>query len=176
MNYIAEINGFERWLKTHSLPTLSQLLWYKLVYLSSRAGWPEWMQVDNRRLMVSLQIAKRSPDREQGPACECRAGIDTRKGEKGIPGRYRLISLCGRNTTEYTYNLKVQPEVYSVVQPEVYSVVQSGDIINNKNKQKQQKSSTDVLPEKTDAFSDQITTILELYNSVCGSYPRLVKM
>ena len=66
--------------------------------------------------------------------------------------------------------------IYPVVQPEVYSVVQSGDIINNKNKQKQQKSSTDVLPEKTDAFSYQLATIRELYNSVCGSYPRLVKM
>ena len=176
MNYIAEINGFERWLETHSLPTLSQLLWYKLVYLSSRAGWPEWMQVDNRRLMVSLQIAREASLTESRDRLVNAGLVEYQKGKKGIPGRYRLISLCGRNTTEYTYNLKVQPEVYSVVQPEVYSVVQSGDIINNKNKQKQQKSSTDVLPEKTDAFSDQITTIRELYNSVCGSYPRLVKM
>lgn len=176
LNYIAEINGFERWLETHSLPTLSQLLWYKLVYLSSRAGWPEWMQVDNRRLMVSLQIAREASLTESRDRLVNAGLVEYQKGRKGIPGRYRLISLCGRNTTEYTYNLKVQPEVYPVVQPEVYSVVQSGDIINNKNKQKQQKSSTDVLPEKTDAFSNQLATIRELYNSVCGSYPRLVKM
>lgn len=98
--------------------------------------------------------------------------VEYQKGRKGVPGRYRLISLA----TEYTYNLKVQPEVYPVVQPEVYPVIQSVDIINNKNKQKQQKSNPDGLPEKTDAFSDQIATIRELYNSVCGSYPRLVKM
>ena len=30
--------------------------------------------------------------------------------------------------------------------------------------------------EKPDAFSDQLATIRELYNSVCGSYPRLVKL
>ena len=30
--------------------------------------------------------------------------------------------------------------------------------------------------EKPDAFSDQLATIRELYNFVCGSYPRLVKL
>lgn len=172
MNYIAEINGFERWLETHSLPTLTQLLWYKLLYLSSRAGWPEWTQVDNRRLMVSLQIAREASLTESRDRLVNAGLVEYQKGRKGVPGRYRLISLA----TEYTYNLKVQPEVYPVVQPEVYPVIQSVDIINNKNKQKQQKSNPDGLPEKTDAFSDQIATIRELYNSVCGSYPRLVKM
>ena len=172
MNYIAEINGFERWLETHSLPTLTQLLWYKLLYLSSRAGWPEWTQVDNRRLMVSLQIAREASLTESRDRLVNAGLVEYQKGRKGVPGRYRLISLA----TEYTYNLKVQPEVYPVVQPEVYPVVQSVDIINNKNKQKQQKSNPDGLPEKTDDFSDQLATIRELYNSVCGSYPRLVKM
>lgn len=172
MNYIAEINGFERWLETHSLPTLTQLLWYKLLYLSSRAGWPEWTQVDNRRLMVSLQIAREASLTESRDRLVNAGLVEYQKGRKGVPGRYRLISLA----TEYTYNLKVQPEVYPVVQPEVYPVIQSVDIINNKNKQKQQKSNPDGLPEKTDAFSDQLATIRELYNSVCGSYPRLVKM
>lgn len=164
MNYIAEINGFERWLETHSLPTLTQLLWYKLLYLSSRAGWPEWTQVDNRRLMVSLQIAREASLTESRDRLVNAGLVEYQKGRKGVPGRYRLISLA----TEYTYNLKVQPEVYPVVQ--------SVDIINNKNKQKQQKSNPDGLSEKTDAFSDQLATIRELYNSVCGSYPRLVKM
>lgn len=153
-------------------PPLTQLLWYKLLYLSSRAGWPEWTQVDNRRLMVSLQIAREASLTESRDRLVNAGLVEYQKGRKGVPGRYRLISLA----TEYTYNLKVQPEVYPVVQPEVYPVIQSVDIINNKNKQKQQKSNPDGLPEKTDAFSDQIATIRELYNSVCGSYPRLVKM
>lgn len=174
MNYIAEINGFERWLETHCLPTLSQLLWYKLVYWSSRSGWPEWMQVDNRRLMVSLQIAREASLTESRERLVNAGLVEYRKGRKGVPGSYHLVSFA----TECTYNLKVQSEVQPVYNPVVYTVVQpvvqSVDIINNKNKQ--EKSSTDVLPEKTDAFSDQITTIRELYNSVCGSYPRLVKM
>mgnify|MGYP000140447480 CR=1 FL=1 len=138
MNYIAEINGFERWLETHSLPTLSQLLWYKLVYLSSRAGWPEWMQVDNRRLMVSLQIAREASLTESRDRLVNAAGRIPER-EKRHPGAVSPYLIMRKKHYEYTYNLKVQPEVYPVVQPEVYSVVQSGDIINNKNKQKTTK-------------------------------------
>lgn len=66
-------------------------------------------------------------------------------------------------------------EKKTVVESEVQSVVESVDINKHKTKNNK-KSSTDVLPEKTDAFSDQLATIRELYNSVCGSYPRLGKM
>ena len=179
MNYIAEINGFERWLETHPLPTLAQLLWYKLLYWSSRSGWPEWTQVDNRRLMVSLQIAREASLTESRERLVNAGLIEYQKGRKGIPGRYRMISFLGK-PTEYTYNMQVQNEVQSVVypvcNPVVYSEVQTVGIINNKQKQKQEKSNTDVLPEKNDAFSEQIATIRELYNSICGSYPRQEKL
>ena len=47
----------------------------------------------------------------------------------------------------------------------------------DKEKEKDNKKSiSDEIPEKTDAFSAQFATIRELYNSVCGSYPRLVKL
>ena len=49
-------------------------------------------------------------------------------------------------------------------------------LYKQKEKQNIEKSTSDEVPEKSDAFSDQIATIRELYNSVCGSYPRLVKM
>lgn len=170
MNYIAEINGFERWLETHSLPTLAQLLWYKLLYWSSRSGWPEWTQVDNRRLMVSLQIAREASLTESRERLVNAGLIEYQKGRKGIPGRYRMISFSEK-TSKYTYNTKVQNEaqsvVYPVCNPVVYSEVQNVGIIKNKQKQKQ---------KQRDAFSDEISTIRELYNSVCGSYPRLKKM
>ena len=43
MNYIAEINAFERWLETNHLSAVSQLLWYKLIMLFNRCGWLEWI-------------------------------------------------------------------------------------------------------------------------------------
>ncbi len=147
MNYISEINGFERWLETHQLPTLAQLLWYKIAYWSSRAGWPEWTQVDNRRLMVSLQIAREASLTESRERLVNAGLIEYQKGKKGSPGRYRIISF-GKNVTEYAYNmqvqnrdsnentydLKVQTVTQAVVQPVVYPVVQGVDIIKRKEK------------------------------------------
>ncbi len=149
MNYISEINGFERWLETHQLPTLAQLLWYKLLYLSSRAGWPEWTQVENRRLMVSLQIAREASLTENRERLVNAGLIEYQKGKKGFPGRYRIISF-ERNTTKYAYNLyaqngaeeentykmKVQTVTNSVRNPVVYPVVQTVDIIKDKKKNK----------------------------------------
>ena len=147
LNYISEINGFERWLETHQLPTLAQLLWYKIAYWSSRAGWPEWTQVDNRRLMVSLQIAREASLTESRERLVNAGLIEYQKGKKGSPGRYRIISF-GKNVTEYAYNmqvqnrdsnentydLKVQTVTQAVVQPVVYPVVQGVDIIKRKEK------------------------------------------
>ena len=86
-----------------------------------------------------------------------------------------MISFFEKNTFKSEVQSVVESEVQTVVESEVQSVVESVDINKHKTKNNK-KSSTDVLPEKTDAFSDQLATIRELYNSVCGSYPRLAKM
>ena len=147
MNYIHEINGFERWLETHPLPTTAQLLWYKLLYWSSRTGWQEWTQVDNRRLMVSLQIAREASLTENRDRLVNAGLIVYQRGKKGCPGRYHIVSF-EKNTSEYTYNLNVQNEGQSEVYSEVYSEVQTVDIINNKKKKKQKKSIANAIPEK----------------------------
>ena len=144
MNYIAEINGFERWLETHPLPTLAQLLWYKLLYWSSRSGWPEWTQVDNRRLMVSLQIAREASLTESRDRLVNAGLIEYRKGRKGSPSRYRIISIYA---TECAYNLKVQnggkgnPTECTTEYPTGYTTEYPTEctynlkaLINNKNK------------------------------------------
>ena len=105
-----------------------------------------------------------------------KAGLmEYQKGKKGTPNRYRMISFFEKNTFKSEVQSVVENVVQTVVESEVQSVVESVDINKHKTKNNK-KSSTDVLPEKTDAFSDQLATIRELYNSVCGSYPRLVKM
>ncbi len=149
LNYISEINGFERWLETHQLPTLAQLLWYKIAYWSSRAGWPEWTQVDNRRLMVSLQIAREASLTESRERLVNAGLIEYKKGKKGSPGRYRIISFEEKATgytynmqvqngdsDENTYNMKAQAVTIPVRKPVVYPGVQSVGIIKEKDKDK----------------------------------------
>lgn len=169
MNYIAEINGFERWLETHPLPTLAQLLWYKLLYWSSRSGWPEWTQVDNRRLMVSLQIAREASLTESRERLVNAGLIEYQKGKKGSPGRYRMISIYA---TECAYNLKVQsegkenpteyPTEYPTEKPTVYPTEYTYNLkalINNKQKQKQKQNNPPLSP-------------LQLFEDFWAAYPK----
>ena len=163
LNYISEINGFERWLETHQLPILAQLLWYELIYWSSRSGWPEWTQVDNRRLMVSLQIAREASLTESRERLVNAGLIEYQKGKKGSPGRYRIVSFEEKTTRytcdvkaqsegekENTYDMKVQPVTNTVRNPVVYPVAQSVGIIKekDKNKNKNKPLSTQVVEKR----------------------------
>ena len=58
INYLAEINAFERWLESNYLPIPSQLLWYKMMNLFNRSGWSEWVVVDNLRLMAAMSMSR----------------------------------------------------------------------------------------------------------------------
>ena len=170
INYLAEINAFERWLESNYLPISSQLLWYKMMNLFNRSGWSEWVVVDNLRLMAAMSMSREATLIKARDELIKAGRILYQKGRKGSPNRYKMIY--------FTFKSVVQSEVENVVQSgvesEVYPVVESADIY--KQKQNIEKSTSDEVPEKPDAFSAQITTIRELYNSVCGSYPRLVKM
>lgn len=112
MNFVDEVNSFERWLESHFLPPLAQLLWYKLFMLCNRSGWQEWVQVDNQRLMGLVGV------RREKSLIEIReklleAGLfDFERGRKGHPNRYRMISLASQNP----FLLKVQLEVKRGVQ------------------------------------------------------------
>lgn len=49
MTYIDYLNDFNRWLESGNLPGGSQLMYFKLLNVFNRAGWPEYVQVDNDR-------------------------------------------------------------------------------------------------------------------------------
>ena len=136
MNYIAQINAFERWLETNYLPVPSQLLWYKLMNISNRAGWPEWIQVDNRRLMATMQINREATFIGVRDRLANAGLIEFQKGRKGFPNRYRI------NTFK------------SVVQSEAETV----DI--NKHKQKPNENSkkgiSKEIPEKKTYVPDDL--------------------
>lgn len=105
MSYIDLINAFEQWLETNYLPSSAQLLWYKLIHIFNRAGWREWVTVDNQRLMCIMQI-----DSEK-TLIRCRdklidAGLfEYKKGKKGCPNQYKI------NTVNFTVQTTVKTTV-----------------------------------------------------------------
>ena len=151
MNYLAEILAFEQWLESHYLPISSQLLWYKLMYLSNKSGWSEWVVVDNLRLMAAVQMSREATFIKARDELIKAGLVEYRKGKKGSPNSYRMKSIIEINAfknvvqreakKENTFKSEVKSEVKSVVKSEVKSevksVVESVDIYKQKHKHKQ---------------------------------------
>lgn len=93
MNYIREINAFERRMQRQPLPITAQLLWYKLMAFSNRQHWPEWFSVDNDRLTELLSAASDRTVRSARAQLEDAGYIQYRKGVKGKPSHYKLNSV-----------------------------------------------------------------------------------
>ena len=154
MNYIAEINAFEQWLETHYLPISSQLLWYKIMSIANKAGWSEWVTVDNLRLMAAMQMSREATLIKTRDELIKAGLIEYQKGKKGTPNRYKIIPF-EKNTFK------------SVVETVVQSEVESVDIYKQKHKQKQNIDTN---------VSCKVQQIADLYNSICASYPKVTKL
>lgn len=94
MNYILEINAFERRMKRQPLPTTAQLLWYKLMAFANRRHWPEWFSVDNDRLTSILGAGSDQTVRKARRQLIDAGLLVYEKGVKKKPGRYKLVSIA----------------------------------------------------------------------------------
>ena len=93
MNYLAEINAFEKRMRRQPLPITAQLLWYKLMQFANRLYWPEWFAIDNEKLaeLLGSSVPTTRTARDQ----LLKSGlIQMERGTKQHPNRYRFISLA----------------------------------------------------------------------------------
>lgn len=112
MNYINLINAFERWLEINCLQSSAQLLWYKLISLFNKSGWREWIGVDNRRLMVMMQIKREATFIEiRNKLIEAKL-FEFRRGKKGQPNQYKICT----DTFESLYSSK-KGNTYEIESP-----------------------------------------------------------
>jgi len=116
LNFLLEITAFERWLETNYLPYPSQLLWYKLMCLGNRSGWSEWVIVDNRRLMAMMQ-QKQEKTLIRWRDTLVNAGLVVyKRGTKGSPGKYKLLSFTVNNTAQMTAQTTAYMTAYTPAQ------------------------------------------------------------
>ena len=98
MTYIDLINAFEKWLETNYLPSLAQLLWYKLIALFNKAGWSEWVTVDNHRLMALLDVKRESTFISNRDKLIEAGLFEYQKGKKSSPNRYKICTVNFEST------------------------------------------------------------------------------
>lgn len=99
MNYVLEINAFERRMKRQPLPTTAQLLWYKLMAFANRQHWPEWFSIDNDRL-AELLMTSEGTARSARDTLAKEGFILFERGVKRRPNRYKLLSIAEREYPE----------------------------------------------------------------------------
>lgn len=93
MSYIDLIKAFEKWLETNYLPSMAQLLWYKLVSLFNKAMWSEWIIVDNYRLMALLDIKREATFISYRDKLIEAGLFEYKKGKKGSPNKYKICTV-----------------------------------------------------------------------------------
>ena len=147
MNYIAEINGFERWLENNYLPALSELLWYKLMYRCNRSGWAKWVTVDNLRLMADLRIESKNTFLRCRDALVDAGLIECQKGKKGAPNKYRLIPF-EKKGSNFEPQMELKTELQTEPQMELKTELETGHIY--KQKQKLKKKDANASKEKSE--------------------------
>ena len=141
MNYIQELNYFERWIETNHLSSASQLLWYKLISINNRSNWSEWIQVDNQRLKAMIQVSRDDTFIKIRNELIQAGLIEYQKGKKGYPSKYHLVSF----TCIYGGNNVGENEVQNVEE-----IVGESVTIYKLNKNKtNKKKDTNVSKEKS---------------------------
>lgn len=132
MTYIERLNEFNRWLESNALPGNAQLMYFRLLNVFNRAGWPESVQVDTLRLMALTDCQKAAAYRARDKLVET-GFIGYKKGSKGKPTAYFLFDK------ETEYGTKNGTE----------NGTKNGTLIKNKNKNKNKTKSNFSSPVKS---------------------------
>ena len=117
MTYIDYLNAFNQWLETNALPVSSQLLYFKMLNVFNRAGWPEDVGVDNLRLMFMAGLkSEKSAIQARDKLVET-GFIIYQKGKKGSPNRYFLVNTgvnTGVNTVKKDSHIKTKTKTKEI--------------------------------------------------------------
>lgn len=169
MNYIAQINAFWDSATTNPLSTGQVSLYFALLHVCNRSNWTEWFAAPNQVLSVLTGLS-RSGILKARNELKQRGLIDFQ--EKATKATKYKITIA--NSTQVSTQISVQNSAQIGVQN---SAQISDTLYKHKQKHKLNKKSTaDAVQEKSAPFEDQIIAIRELYDSVCGSYPRPVNL
>lgn len=167
MNYIAQINAFWDSATTNPLSTGQVSLYFALLHVCNRSNWTEWFAAPNQVLSVLTGLS-RSGILKARNELKQRGLIDFQ--EKATKATRYKITIA--NSTQVSTQIGVQNSTQDGVQVGM----QISDTLY-KHKQKQNiKNTATAVQEMPELFEEQIAAIREFYDSVCGSYPRPVKL
>lgn len=91
MTYLDLLNNFTTWLEGNYLSPSAQLLFFRLAALWNQCGRPDRVQIDNRRLMLMIEVVTERPVIKARQALIDAGFLCYKKGKKGVPGSYWFL-------------------------------------------------------------------------------------
>lgn len=116
MNYIKEINAFMDWLEINPLEAITQALWFHIMAIANKSGWPEWFTIANLTLMARLNVSENTLIKHRNILIQKGRILYKNQGKKKA-GKYKLIPFTSKNEANHsvkdniTSNIEVKREV-----------------------------------------------------------------
>jgi hypothetical protein len=114
MNYIKEMNAFFDWLETNPSEATTQLLWFHLMGIANKSGWPEWFTVANITLQAKVGISENTLIKHRNYLKQS-GRIEYQNLGKKKAGKYRVIQF----TPQFTSNNEV---IYAAIPAAIHAV------------------------------------------------------
>jgi hypothetical protein len=114
MNYIKEMNAFFDWLETNPSESTTQLLWFHLMGIANKSGWPEWFTVANLTLQAKVGVSENTINKHRNYLKQF-GRIDYINLGKKKAGKYRIIEFTSNNEVMYAAKSAVIPAVIDEV-------------------------------------------------------------
>ena len=115
MKYLDLLNAFDEWIEQNSISTCQIAIWYRLASLYNKLGRPEWVSVDNLKLMWMTQISNKNTFiKNRDKLIELRL-IEFEKGKKGKPNQYKVATEVLVNSPKK--GNKFEPEIEPQIAP-----------------------------------------------------------
>lgn len=106
MTYIDYLNAFNQWLESNYLLGNAQLLFFRLLGVFNKAGWPDSVQIDTLRLMQMIDATSRNTaDRAKDRLVES-GWLRYERGKKGCPNRYWILDGSKENTVQNLHSIR----------------------------------------------------------------------
>lgn len=168
MNYIAELNAFERALETVRLTGNAQLLWYKLMCLANKSNWSEWIEVDNGRLESMLGCGNKALIRARDKLIE-KSFIEYQRGKGHGVGKYKIISLMCQNDTTNDTSVDTSSDTSVDTSTAKKEKKQKKEINNNIIKTKTETKTKDNAAAVVKAYQDNIGFVSPaIFEKICA--------
>lgn len=110
VDYIAEMTSFTDWLETNPLEPSAQTLWFHLMVIANKSGYPEWFAVANPLLQAKAGISENTLTKHRNTLIQ-KGRIEYKPQGKQKAGKYKIIYFTSNNEVNHAVKYEVKSAV-----------------------------------------------------------------